>query len=168
VWPSGKQHCGTRTPRSVYIWYLGASVFCSLYICLQLIVYAGLGQTVFLYTYPSPSPLRLIQIGTGVGLFSHWKSSSSYAEMCAEHYPRLLAHALWTSRQIIVPRFEANSTQETTNPTMQQWMREGGMGRYTWCVLAAKDCQAEILEVERNRRQAIVDQLSKETDEVDK
>jgi hypothetical protein len=51
---------------------------------------------------------------------------------------------------------------------MQQWMREGGMGRYTWCVLAAKDCQAEILEVERNRRQAIVDQLSKETDEVDK
>ena len=102
-------------------------------------------------------------VGSGLGLFAHWRKSALYAEMCADNYPKLMAHALWTSRQIVVPTtiIEASSTEGASGDiTLREWMRQGGMGRYTSSVLAATECSAAVQEVENNKRQALIEQLS--------
>ena len=94
------------------------------------------------------------QIGSGFGLFGHWRSTCAYAEMCAKHYPTILSHSLWTSRRIVVP-----TTHAQDGVTMSEWMNGGGLGRYTWCVLAAVSCTSDIEEVQRKERQDLIDAL---------
>lgn len=80
--------------------------------------------------------------------------------MCAKHYPSILGHSLWTSRQIIVPKEASQS-----GPSMVQWMNQGGLGRFTWCVLAASTCSPDIEELERKKRQDLMDKINEESSE---
>ena len=75
--------------------------------------------------------------------------------MCAEHYPELMVHSLWANHQMRVPR---SAIQE--NIGLLPWMHQGGLGRFTWCILAAKDCRLSVQEIESNKRQSLIEKLS--------
>ena len=103
----------------------------------------------------------------------------------AKNYPTILAHAMMTERGIIVPRnviqeseeklsslkiqdvetdevSPVTNTPKTTNDTtttpLLHWIHQGGIGRVTWSVLAAQSCVSDIEELQRQRRQKLMDE----------
>jgi hypothetical protein len=44
----------------------------------------------------------------------------------------------------------------TTSP-MEDWIRQGGIGRLTWSILAAQSCRSDIKDLQRQERQRLMD-----------
>lgn len=54
-------------------------------------------------------------VGFGVGLWSHWRFALEKTHQYAQHYPTLLAHALWTEFRILVPTHIVQAQQIRAN-----------------------------------------------------
>ncbi|KAL3782581.1 hypothetical protein HJC23_005284 [Cyclotella cryptica] len=125
-------------------------------------------------------------MGYSLGLYSVWRSAKSLAVRCAERYPRLLAHTLELEFELMVPRdcvdFPPiktagstpiyNAEEETSLYQWQsgredfvnssshpfaQWICNGGIGRLSWAILAAQECQRTMYDIERDQIEKIVD-----------
>jgi hypothetical protein len=46
----------------------------------------------------------------------------------------------------------------STVPTLEEWILQGGLGRLSWSILAAQSCRSDVEELERQRRQTLMDQ----------
>ena len=44
--------------------------------------------------------------------------------------------------------------------TLEQWIKEGGIGRVSYAILAAQSCEEDVQEMYRNERQRIVDRYN--------
>ena len=122
-------------------------------------------------------------VGYTFGLWQNWWSAKRRTLWYATQYPTLLAHALRTEHQIIVPSAVVKASQEKSRAqqdddeedfykaggytshvvsnegptTMDQWILRGGLGRITWSILAAQHCRSDAEGIQRQQRQKIVD-----------
>jgi hypothetical protein len=57
----------------------------------------------------------------------------------------------------------------TTTSPMEDWIRQGGIGRLTWSILAAQSCRNDIKDLQRQERQKLMDahQQQQDNDSVD-
>lgn len=110
--------------------------------------------------------------GFCLGLYTTWNDAVKMTYMYANHYPHILAHALWTDSRIIVPSsvlppIQPNSenddkeaiTDNSTSMTMTMadWVKCQGMRDFSFCVLAAQTCQKDVDEVDELVRQRLVE-----------
>ena len=133
-------------------------------------------------------PLVPYMVGSSVGymfgMVQYWKTCTRTTLWYARYYPTVLAHAIRTDRdQIMGPTVPESvvraslvqlKTQKegdekightvTGRPrTLEQWIRDGGLGRMTWSVLAAQQCRVDIQTIQRQERQRVVDGVLDET-----
>jgi hypothetical protein len=110
--------------------------------------------------------------GYTFGLVNHWRTCSNTVRQYAQQYPTLLAHALATEgRGIPVPpkvvqaseeRLGTQNDEESDHPvpsgsvTLEEWIRQGGLGRLTWSILAAQSCQRDVEELQRQHRERLI------------
>ncbi|KAL3936911.1 MAG: hypothetical protein SGBAC_007866 [Bacillariaceae sp.] len=119
--------------------------------------------------------------GYSVGLLKHWHTSSQRMVQYARLYPSLLSHALETDRFIFVPKgvvqasedkveyYESNpgelmskkaSPKSLDKPTLEDWIRDGSLDRWSWAMLAAQTCLPDVEELQRTKRQKIMDEYN--------
>ena len=88
----------------------------------------------------------------------------------------ILAHSLVTSMSIIPPHHliadintNNNDKQDVVHPekknnrqqiTLEQWIKEGGIGRVSFAILAAQSCEEDVQEMYRSERQRLVDRYN--------
>jgi hypothetical protein len=110
--------------------------------------------------------------GYTFGLVNHWRTGSNTVRQYAQQYPTILAHALATEgRGIAVPpkvvqaseeRLGKKDDEESDHPlptgsvTLEEWIRQGGLGRWTWSILAAQSCRQDVEELQRQHRERLV------------
>jgi hypothetical protein len=119
-------------------------------------------------------PLLPFLFGSGVGfclgLYTTWNNAVKMTYVYANHYPHLLAHALWTDSRIIVPSSvlppivpdSENDTETrvaTSNmpTTMVEWIKCQGMREFSFCVLAAQTCEKDVGEADELVRQRLIE-----------
>ena len=125
--------------------------------------------------------------GYTFGLINYWRKSSRTAFYYARQYPTLLAHSLSSGNASMERNFRVpvkvvqaselrlrqqkeddegdgdgegdESTDIETGGaiTLEDWIRQGGLGRVTWSMLAAQSCRTDVEELQRQERQQIVD-----------
>ena len=150
------------------------------------------GATVFPMTCGPLVPfLAGSSVGYSFGLWEHWSSCKRNMIFYSRHYPRLLAHALWTEHKLIVPRSVMQASQEQLkqmeedggegaatssmrrNPTisyepnksgipLDQWVFQGGLARMTWSILAAQQCRPDVIAIEEKKREQLVESILQE------
>ena len=57
---------------------------------------------------------------------------------------------------IIIPENKNKNDQIT----LEQWIKEGGIGRVSYAILAAQSCEEDVQEMYRSERQRIVDRYN--------
>lgn len=133
--------------------FLGQSLFSGIYTGTTLGLVCG---QVGMYFTPL-GPLIPFLFGTGVGfcmgLYGTWKSSVGMVKVFARNYPTILAHSLWTEHYLVVPPH----VQEEGS-TMEDWALNHGHFRLTLCVLAARACERDVREINRQQRQRLNDE----------
>jgi hypothetical protein len=92
-------------------------------------------------------------LGSGFGLYGHWRKTYQHTLLCAVHYPTIFTHSLWTEQHMVVPPQSAKDGE-----SLKAWVTSGGLGRLTWCILAAQACRGDVEEVQRKKRQQLVDE----------
>jgi hypothetical protein len=121
--------------------------------------------------------------GYTFGLVNHWRTSSQSAMLYARQYPTILAHSLATERGIVVPpevveaseerlgtrkEYDNNDEERAVSTTvssgirrdiitLEEWIRQGGLGRFTWSILAAQSCRGDVEELQRQQRQRLME-----------
>ena len=119
-------------------------------------------------------------VGYGWGCIGFWRSSRKKAINCARRYPKILAHAMLTSFDIDVPdNVQLCREQELTgrevaavtstygaqkDMTMEQWILRGGIGRLSYAILAAQECDEDVIEMHKSERQRLVEAYSESND----
>ena len=158
--------------------FVGAATFSGLYTGTTVGLVCG--QLGMLLTPFGPLVPFLLGSGLGsglgfcVGLYSSWSNAVKMTFTYADHYPHILAHALWTDSRIIVPSsvlpailpdsekdekvIEATSvTGNNVSTTMVDWIQRQGLREFSLCVLAAQTCQKDVDEVDELVRQRLVE-----------
>ena len=118
-------------------------------------------------------------MGYTCGLWHHWSRSKESALLFARRYPTILAHSLATERAIFVPPpvvqasedqllllSQKNHTINNDNDktsirgviTLEEWIRQGGLGRLTWSILAAQSCRGDVEELQKQQRQRLMEE----------
>lgn len=113
-------------------------------------------------------------MGYSAGLIRYWQTTVWKTHIYAQQYPSIMAHALATgSTNIEVPRHVIQASEERLLSltlseeeypakhdagTLEDWIREGGLGRLTWSVLAAQSCRSDIEELQRKRRERLIEE----------
>jgi hypothetical protein len=92
-------------------------------------------------------------LGSGFGLYGHWRKTYQQTLLFATHYPNIFTHSLWTEHHMVAPPQVAKDGE-----SLKAWVTSGGLGRLTWCILAAQACRGDVEEVERQKRQQLVDE----------
>jgi hypothetical protein len=95
-------------------------------------------------------------LGSGLGLYGHWRNTYQQTLLYATHYPNIFTHSLWTEHHMVAPPQVAKDGE-----TLKAWVTSGGLGRLSWCILAAQACRGDVEEVERQKRQQLVDQWTR-------
>ena len=157
-------------------------------------LYSGaIGAVVFPMTCGPLVPFLIgSSVGYSFGLWEHWATCKRNMVHYSRHYPRLLAHALWTEHKLIVPRSVLQASQDqlkqmeedeevasnsnmrrryppvtfTPNNTgipMDQWVFQGGLARMTWSMLAAQQCHPDVVAIEEKKREQLVESILQET-----
>jgi hypothetical protein len=93
----------------------------------------------------------------------------------------LLSHALATDRFIFVPKDVVQASKEKVEyyesnpeelmsmkpapkcldkPTLEDWIQDGGLARWSWAMLAAQVCLPDVEELQRMHRQKLVDEYN--------
>ena len=87
----------------------------------------------------------------------------------------ILAHSLVTNMSIIPPHnlianINTNNDKEDVvlpekknnrqQITLEQWIKEGGIGRVSFAILAAQSCEEDVQEMYRSKRQRLVDRYN--------
>lgn len=148
------------------------------------LVCGAAGASMFPFTVGPLVPYMVgSTVGYSFGLWQYWSTCKRNVVWYARHYPTVLAHAILTDRQVVVPlgvvkasqqqlkllqENEGNVTSEpaeTSTPTLEQWILQGGLGRMTWSILAAGQCRANILDIQKQERQRVVDDFLGEESE---
>jgi hypothetical protein len=111
--------------------------------------------------------------GFCIGLYTTWKNAVQITYTYANHYPHILAHALWTDSRIIVPQsvlptttldpeehIGTTSAGIATSSLMAEWVKCQGLREFSLCVLAAQTCQKDVNEVDCMVRQRLIEETS--------
>ena len=131
-------------------------------------------------------------MGYTFGVYAVWRSGKMAALSYAERYPKLLAHALelefgvWVPKECVdAPPISAGNGFGTDNGVKSSgssntlvesrrsgskylshplalWICNGGVGRLSFAILAAQECQHSIRDLEREQRNQIVENNYKE------
>lgn len=110
-------------------------------------------------------------VGYTWGCFGFWRQSRIKTMNCARRYPKLLAHALLINFDVEVPdnvNLEATDNHpkseievsKSSNNSLEEWIKSGGVGRLSFAMLATQSCDEEILEMQKSERQRLVDQYT--------
>ena len=109
------------------------------------------------------------------GCVGFWKLSRNKARTCARRYPKVVAHSLETNFDMEIPAsvtLESSSSgdekyygenlqaRSSGGQSLEQWINEGGIKRFSYAVLAAQGCEEDIIEMQKNQRQKLVDEYS--------
>lgn len=92
--------------------------------------------------------------GFSVGLTGYWRQSVKWSDTVAKTYPSLMIHALKTQKPYPLQEPPVNMND---GESLEQWMKEGGLGRLSVCVLAAQTCRQAVDEIEQNERQRLME-----------
>lgn len=107
-------------------------------------------------------------IGYSWGCVIFWRRSKKSTLLCAQKYPAILSHALSSEFDVEVPSQIITDNNNSTNEaskgddriSMDKWIMQGGMSRMAFAVLAYQTCQEDILEMQRVKRQQLVEDAS--------
>lgn len=118
-------------------------------------------------------PLVPFLLGTSfgfcMGVYTTWNNAVKMTYVYANHYPHILAHALWTDSHIIVPPsvlppILSDSEKDieaiplsAASTTMAEWVKSQGMRDFSFCVLAAQTCEKDVGEVDELVRQRLIE-----------
>eukprot|EP00956_Cyclotella_meneghiniana_P021143 scaffold38062_cov23-Cyclotella_meneghiniana.AAC.3 len=154
--------------------FVGTSLFSS----LTLGLVAGQTASTFLTCGPLIPFMTGSWIGYTWGCVGFWRLAERKMVECARRYPDILAHSLITNMSIIPPHHLITDINNTNNDkeegvaiipenknkndqiTLEQWIKEGGIGRVSYAILAAQSCEEDVQEMYRNERQRIVDRYN--------
>lgn len=161
--------------------FVGEALITSTLSSLTLGLCSGMmGATLF-----SVGPLIPFLIGSWTGytfgLVNHWRAAERTTWQYAREYPTIMAHSLQTEFHVQVPRTVIQASEErleqehqkeqneefsdiadtrnnsSTGTTLEDWIRTGGLGRLTWSILAAQSCRTDVEELNRQKRQHIME-----------
>ena len=149
--------------------FVGAATFSGIYTGTTIGLVCG--QLGALFTPFGPLLPFLFGSGLGfcLGLYSTWKNAVKTTYLYANHYPHILAHALWTDSRISVPpsvlpptspdsEKDVEAATNNNMPTaMAEWIQRQGMRDFSFCVLAAQTCEKDVGEVDELVRQRLVE-----------
>jgi hypothetical protein len=148
---------GTQVPARAI--FLGQSLFAGIYTGTTV----GLVCGQFGMYFTPLGPLVPFLLGTGVGfcmgLYGTWKSSVGMVRVFCRNYPTVLAHSMWTEHYQVVPL-----DIQQDGSTMEDWALNHGYFRLTLCVLAARACERDVREINRQQRQRLIDEQSNSED----
>jgi hypothetical protein len=105
-------------------------------------------------------------LGFCIGLYSAWTRALERTYIYANHYPHILAHALWTDSRIIVPpnvlppidSANANVVALQSSSMLADWVQRQNIRELSLCVLAAQTCQKDVNEVDQLVRQRLIEE----------
>jgi hypothetical protein len=63
-----------------------------------------------------------------------------------------------TSTTTAITTTSSTNPTPSSSPTLEEWIQQGGVGRLSWSILAAQSCRADVEELERQRRQTLMEQ----------
>lgn len=109
--------------------------------------------------------------GYSLGLLTYWKPAQKTMLTCAQRYPRnsgtQFALGRLDKRSSVSPKCQRDSSDrhgdsknrlvERKTNALEDWIQQGGLGRWTWSVLAAQACRADIEELEWKQRERFVE-----------
>jgi hypothetical protein len=133
----------------------------------------GMMGSAFLTTGPLIPFLFGSWLGHSFGLYQHYQMGHNETIRVAKLYPSVLAHALMTDHHIIIPpevvavseeRLNAKEVEDSSGtnaigltPTLDEWIRKGSYRVMAFAILATQDCRPDIEEIERHRRQQLIE-----------
>lgn len=92
--------------------------------------------------------------GFSMGLVSYWRGSVKWSDTVAKTYPSLMIHALKTQKSYPLEETPANVND---GESLEQWMKDGGLGRLSVCVLAAQECRHAVETIVQNQCNHLVE-----------
>lgn len=143
--------------------FVGEALLSASFSSITLGLVCGQAGSMFMATTTGPLIPFLVGSWAGYtfGLVSYWKASVKWCDTVARNYPTLLNHALRT-QQPFAPQ-EPPSTVMSDGGELEAWIKRGGLGRLSMCVLAAQACRNDVEEIERNERQRLMDEYIEQT-----
>jgi hypothetical protein len=79
-------------------------------------------------------------------------SSEAFSTVAGAANERTLSTTTTTTTTVA----SCTAALSTTSP-MEDWIRQGGIGRLTWSILAAQSCRSDIKDLQRQERQRLMD-----------
>jgi hypothetical protein len=150
--------------------FVGAATFSGIYTGTTVGLVCGQLGAMFTPFGPLLPFLFGSSFGFCLGLYSTWKNAVKMTYLYANHYPHILAHALWTDSRIMVPSSVlppissdsendtiVGQTTEGMSSKMAEWVKCQGMREFSFCVLAAQTCEKDVGEVDELVRQQLVE-----------
>ena len=149
--------------------FVGAATFSGIYTGTTVGLVCGQLGVLFTPFGPLLPFLLGSSFGFCLGLYSTWNNAVKMTFTYANHYPHILAHALWTDSRIIVPfsvlppilpNLENDKeaiADSSASTTMADWIKGQGMREFSFCVLAAQTCQKDVDAVDELVRQRLVE-----------
>jgi hypothetical protein len=85
--------------------------------------------------------------GYTVGSLMFWHQSKQKALDVARKYPEILVHTMCTEFRVDRPGSEEK---------VEDWVTRGGVGRTTWAILAAQQCEHHVQELQKGELEKII------------
>lgn len=103
--------------------------------------------------------------GYTFGLAAYWKSAVTWCDNVAQRYPTLLIHAIKTQRPYGIQTPPSSAVHDEGK--LQDWVKSGGLGRWSMCIVAAQACRSDVEEIERSERQRLMEEYNNTDNEED-
>jgi len=114
----------------------------------------------------STGPLVPFMIGSwagySFGLAAYWKASVKWCDNVARKYPTLLTHALKINPYCVELPPSSISDGDGQGEKLEKWTKQGSLGRWSMCIIAAQACRNDVEEIERNERQRLMEEYQEQ------